>query len=111
MYTLEYLKSTGRASEHCYHKNVIDFYLLYKDNEKIFSEKIDWDDYCLLLEVDNLNKEISIKKSFLYTVKNPNSGCYCCHDLDYCSIKDDLILYIKEVKVMLEIQDYRIRIM
>lgn len=109
MYTLEYLKSTGRSSEHCYHKNVVDSYLLYKDNEKIFSEKLDWDDYCLLLEIDNLNKTISVKKSFCYTVKNPTSGYYCCSDLDYCSIKDDLILYIEEVKAMLDILDYKIK--
>ena len=72
MYTLEYIKSKGRASEHMYHKDIIDYYLLFKDNKKIFSEKLDWDDYCLLLEIDNL------------------------------------ILYIDEVKNMLDILDYKI---
>ena len=108
MYTLEYIKSKGRASEHMYHKDIIDYYLLLKENKKIFSEKLDWDDYCLLLEIDNLNKKISITKSFSYTVKHPDSGCYLCNNLDYCSIKDNLILYIDEVKNMLDILDYKI---
>ena len=31
MYSLEYLTSKGRAGESQFYKNIVDFYLLYKD--------------------------------------------------------------------------------
>ena len=109
MYTLEYIKSKGRASENLYHRDIIDYYLLLKDNKRVFSENPDWTGYCLALEIDNLNKEILIKKIFCVIVSDPMASCYSCSELDYCNMKDDLILYIEKVKVMLDILNYRIR--
>ena len=109
MYTLEYIKSKGRASEHMYHKDIIDYYLLLKDNKRVFSVNFEWQDYCLALEIDNLNKEIQIKKIFCFIASNPMASCYDARISDYCTIKDDLFAYIEEVKDMLDILDYRIR--
>jgi hypothetical protein len=110
MYTLEYIKSKSRASEHMYHKDIIDYYLLLKDNKRIFSEEQDWLDYCLALEIDNLNKEILIKKIFCFIASNPMASCYNARTSDYCTIQDDLFAYIEEVKDMLDILDYKIRV-
>lgn len=110
MYTLEYIKSEGRASEHMYHKDIIDYYLLLEDNKRIFSENYEWSDYCLALEIDNLNKEILIKRIFCYVVFNPMASCYDTRISDYWNIKDDLFAYIEEVKDMLDILDYKIRV-
>lgn len=110
MYTIEYLKSKGRSSEHMYHKDIVDYYLLLKDNERVFSEKEDWDEYCLVLEIDNLNKEIWIKKTYIFTINHPRTGYFSCTDLDYYTFKEELLAYIEEVKVILDILDYKIRI-
>ena len=110
MYTLEYIKSKGRASEHMYHKDIVDYYLLLKDNKRVFSEKQDWTDYCLALEIDNLNKEILIKKIFCFIASNPMASCYDTRISDYWTIKDDLFAYIEEVKDMLDILDYQTRV-
>ena len=110
MYTLEYIKSKGRASEHMYHKDIVDYYLLLKDNKGVFSEKQEWTDYCLALEIDNLNKEIQIKKIFLLIASNPLASCYDTRISDYWTIKDDLFAYIEEVKDMLDILDYKTRV-
>lgn len=109
MYTLEYIKSKGRASEHMYHKDIIDYYLLLKDNKRIFSENHEWTDYCLALEIDNLNKEILIKKIFCFIASNPTASCYDCRISDYWTIKEELFAYIEEVKVILDILDYKTR--
>lgn len=110
MYTLEYIKSKGRASEHMYHKDIVDYYLLFKDNKRVFSEKQDWTDYCLALEIDNLNKEILIKKIFCFIASNPTASCYDTNTSDYLTIKDNLFAYIEEVKNMLDILDYKTRV-
>lgn len=110
MYTLEFLISKGRASEHQFHHNIVDYYLLYKDNKRVFSEKQDWADYCLALEIDNLNKEILIKKIFCFIASNPMASCYDTRISDYWTIKDDLFAYIEEVKDMLDILDYKTRV-
>ena len=108
MYTLEYIKSKGRASRHMYHKDIIDYYLLLKDNKRVFSEEQDWSDYCLALEIDNLNNEILIKKIFCYIASNPMASCYNARISDYWTIKEELFAYIDEVKNMLDILDYKI---
>lgn len=116
MYSLEYLASKGRASEHQFHKNIVDYYLLYKDAKRVFSERQDWDCYCLMLEIDNLNKDISIKKTFTFTTLNSETkslgivSCYNCRDDDYCTIKEELIVYLEEVKIMLDLLEYKIRL-
>jgi hypothetical protein len=116
MYTLEYLASKGRASENEFHKNIVDYYLLYKDDKRVFSERQDWDCYCLMFEIDNLNKEISIKKTFVFTVSNSEIksfgivSSYNCRDDDYYTIKEELITYIEEVKIMLDILEYKTRL-
>lgn len=110
MYTLEYIKSKGRASEHVFHKDIVDYYLLLKDNKRVFSVNFEWKDYCLALEIDNLNKEILIKKIFCFIASNPIASCYDARFSDYCTIKDDLLAYIEEVKDMLDILDYKIRL-
>ena len=114
MYTLEYITSKGRASEYMYHKDIIDYYMIYKDNKRIFCENENWKDYCLLLEIDNLNKDISIKKQFAVFINNiaevATIGCYDCRDFDYMSIKDELLVYMDEIKNMLDILDYKIRL-
>ena len=110
MYTLEYIKSLGRASRHMYHKDIVDYYLLLKDNKRVFSEKQDWTDYCLALEIDNLNKEIQIKKIFCFIASNPMASCYDARISDYLNTKDDLFAYIEEVKDMLDILDYKTRV-
>lgn len=109
MYTLEYIRSKGRASEHMYHKDIVDYYLLLKDNEKVLSEEEDWDEYCLVLEIDNLNKEISIKKTYIFTINHPRTGYFSCTISDYCTFKEELFAYIEEVKDMLDILNYKIR--
>lgn len=110
MYTIEYIKSKGRASEHMYHKDIVDYYLLLKDNERVFSKKENWDKYCFVLEIDNLNKEILIKKTFTFIVNTPFMDRYSCTDSDYWNIKNELFAYIEEVKVILDILDYKIRV-
>ena len=110
MYTLEYIKSKGRASKHMFHKDIVDYYLLLKDNKRVFSENYEWADYCLALEIDNLNKEILIKKIFYFIASNPMASCYDSRISDYWTIKDDLFAYIEEVKDMLDILDYKTRI-
>ena len=118
MYTLEYLASKGRAGEHQFYKNIVDYYLLYKDTKRVFSEKQDWDCYCLMLEIDNFNKDISIKKTFVFTISNSENksvplgivNCYNCKDDDYYTIKEELIAYIEEVKIMLDILEYKTRL-
>ena len=109
MYTLEFLKSKGRASRHQFHHDIIDYYLLLKDNKRIFSENHEWADYCLALEIDNLNKDILIKKIFCFIASNPIASCYDARTSDYHTIEDDLFAYIEEVKCMLDILDYKIR--
>lgn len=110
MYTLEYIKSRGKANGRMYHKDIVDYYLLLKDNKRIFSEKQDWSDYCLALEIDNLNGEILIKKIFRCIASNPIESCYSTKISDYQNIKDDLFAYIEEVKDVLDILDYKIRV-
>lgn len=116
MYSLEYLTSKGRAGESQFYKNIVDFYLLYKDAKRVFSENKEWDCYCLMLEIDNLNKDISIKKTFAFVVTNPEVkefgaiSCYSCRDDDYYTTKEELIAYLKEVKIMLDIPEYIIRL-
>ncbi len=112
MFNLEFKQSRGCASEHQYHKDIVDIYMLYKDEQKIYSEKKDWTDYCLLLEINNLDKEIRLlKRFFAYSMDDIYKGCYQARREDIASIIDDLTIYIEEVKEMLEIQDYRTRIM
>lgn len=110
MYTLEYIKSKGRAGRHIYHKDIIDYYLLLKDNKRVFSENFEWSDHCLALEIDNLNKEILIKKIFCYIASNPMVSCYDTKISDYWNIKDDLFAYLEEVKIMLDIPEYKLRL-
>lgn len=110
MYTLEYIKSKGRASRHMYHKDIIDYYLLLKDNKRVFSEERYWSDHCLALEIDNLNKEILIKKIFCVAASSPMVSCYDAKISDYLIIKEELFAYIDEVKNMLDILDYKIRV-
>ena len=104
MYTLEFIFSKGRASEHLYHRDIVDYYLICKDGKRIYSEKPDWDDYCLVLEIDNLNKGIYIKKAFFILDR---MSCYDCRLSDYLSIRNELDDYIYNVQVMLDILDYR----
>lgn len=107
MYSLEYFASKGRASTHLYHRNIVDFYLILKDNKRVFSEKFEWTDYCLMLEVDNLNKRIYIKKSFFISSKQEVS-CYDCRTSDYWTIREELEVFINQMKEALEIIDYKI---
>ena len=110
MYTLEYIKSKGRASEHMFHKDIVDYYLLLKDNKRVFSENHEWADYCLALEIDNLNKEIQIKKIFCFIASNTMVICYDCRISDYWTIREELFEYIEEVKIILDILDYKTRV-
>ena len=105
MYKLEYIESAGCSSEYLYHKNVIDYYLLFKDNRRIYSEDKYWSDHCLALKIDNLNKEVFLKKAFISNVSN---SYYDCRISDCWTIRDDLFVYIEEVKAMLDILDYKI---
>ncbi len=107
MFNLEYKNSKGRASRYMYHKDIVDYYLLLNDDKRIFSERPDWTDYCLMIEIDNLNKDISIKKSFFISA-NQEISCYDCRFIDYKSIVNKLYLFLEEVKIMLDIEDYRI---
>jgi hypothetical protein len=106
VYTLEYLCSEGRASEHAFHHDVVDFYIIYKDGEKVFSEK--WEDYFLTLEIDNLNKTIYIKKVFF--IYNNRVSRYDCRLDDYVSFRDELASFIDNMQVALDILDYKVRI-
>ena len=44
MFSIEYKQSRGAASEYSWHENVIDMYILYRDNEKIYSIRPNWTD-------------------------------------------------------------------
>ena len=103
MYTLEYIMSKGRASEHLYHRDIVDFYFIHKNGKRIYSEKQDWSDYCLALEIDNLNKRIYVKKMFFILDR---ISCYDCRISDYWSIRDELDNYINNVQTLLDIRDY-----
>jgi hypothetical protein len=109
MYTLEYLYSKGRASRHVFHNDIVDFYTIYKDGYKVPSEQ--WNDYFLALEIDNLNKAIYIKKMFFISVADVIRGyCYDCSLDDYADFRDELASFIDNVKTMLDILDYKVRI-
>ena len=107
MYTLEYLYSKGRAGRHTFHPDIVDFYTIYKDGNKVSSEQ--WNDYFLALEIDNLNKAIYIKKMFLISVADIiRVHCYDCSLDDYASFRDELASFIDNVKTMLDILDYKV---
>ena len=109
MYTLEYLYSKGRAGRHVFHDNIVDIYIIYKDGEKIFSEK--WDDHFLALEIDNLNKTIYIKKIFFVSITDViRVHCYDCDLDDYTNFRNELASFIDNVQTMLDILDYKVRI-
>lgn len=109
MYTLEYLYSKGCADRHVFHNDIVDIYIIYKDGEKVSSE--DWPDYFLGLEIDNLNKTIYVKKLFLINIADAIRGYgYDCRLEDYISFKDELVSFIDDVQIMLDILDYKVRI-
>ena len=114
MFSIEYKQSAGCASEHQYHRNVVDLYILYKDDKKIYSEKPLFHDYYFIIEINNLDKEINmVKHGEIYDVIYNNDlerGTYAVRYEDCASIIDDLAIYIEEVKEMLNIQDYNIRL-
>lgn len=111
IFNLEYKQSRGCASEHQYHRDVVDIYIIYKDEQKIYSEKKDWNDYYLLLEINNLDREIRLlKRFFAYSLDDIYKGCYQVRCEDIVSIMDDLTIYIEEVKEMLDIQHYQIKL-
>jgi hypothetical protein len=105
VYSLEYLESTGRADRHAFHHNVVDYYMILKEDKALFSEQEAWTSYCLAFEIDNLNKRIGLKKMFILGRKKISS--YDCNSFDYDSIKDDLISFLCEVKEMLDIKEYK----
>lgn len=109
MYTLEYLYSKGRAGRHVFHDDIVDFYIIYKDGEKVSSEQ--WPDYFLGIEIDNLNKTIYVKKLFLINIADTiRIHCYDCRLEDYNSFRDELASFIDNVQTMLDILDYKVRI-
>ena len=109
MYTLEYLYSKGRAGRHVFHNDIVDLYTIYKDGKKVISEQ--WNDYFLALEIDNLNKAIYVKKLFLISIDDVVRGyCYDCRLEDYANFRDELINFIDDVQIMLDILDYKVRI-
>jgi hypothetical protein len=109
MYTLEYLYSKGRAGRHTFYDDIVDIYTIYKDGYKVPSEQ--WPDYFLALEIDNLNKAIYIKKMFFISVADVIRGyCYDCSLDDYADFRDELASFIDNVKTMLDILDYKVRI-
>ena len=109
MYTLEYLYSKGRAGRHVFHDDIVDFYIIYKDGEKVSSEQ--WPDYFLGIEIDNLNKTIYVKKLFLINIADTiRVHCYDCRLEDYNSFRDELASFIDNVQTMLDILDYKVRI-
>ena len=112
MYSIEFKQSRGCLTETYYARDVIDMYILYKDGQKIFSEKEDWEDYYLVLSIDNHHKEIWIsKKAACYDIISNDfyKGFYSTSENDYDSIKHDIYKYITDVTIMLDIQDYKIK--
>ena len=113
MYTIEFKQSRGCTSMHQFHHDVVDMYILYKDGQKIFSEKPDWEDYYLVLSVDNYHKEVWISKKGVFYDFIPNDfykGFYSVSEVDYESIKHDIFNYMIELTEMLDIQDYSIKL-
>lgn len=109
MYTLEYLYSKGCAGRHVFYDDIVDFYIIYKDGEKVSSEQ--WPDYFLGIEIDNLNKTIYVKKLFLINIADTiRVHCYDCRLEDYNSFRDELASFIDNVQTMLDILDYKVRI-
>ncbi len=111
MFNLEYKQSRGCASEHQFHHNIVDMYILYKNGHKVFSERADWHDYYFILEINNLDKEIRLLKRAIYHYdSNFYKGCYAIKYEDCVSIIDDLTIYINSMKEMLDIQDYKMKL-
>lgn len=110
MYTLEYLYSKGRADRHIFYDDIVDLYTIYKDGEKVASEH--WPDYFLALEIDNLNKTIYVKKMFFVSITDViRIHCYDCRLEDYNSFRNELVNFIYDVQTMLDILDYKIRLL
>lgn len=112
MFSLEFKQSRGCLTETYYARDVIDMYTLFKDGQRIFSEKPDWEDYYLVLNIDNHHKEIWISKKatvYDFVTNDFYKGFYSTSENDYNSIKDDIYKYIIEIKEMLDIQDYKIK--
>ena len=113
MYSLEYKNSTGCASEHSYYHNIVDLYTLYKDNHKVFSENPKWSDYYVVVEINNLEKEIRLLKhgGFYDTFHDDLTiGSYVLRYEDCSSYLIELLSYINEVKQMLDIDNYNVRL-
>ena len=113
MFNLEFKQSRGTITETFYARDVIDMYIIYKDEQKIFSEIPGWEDHYFVLSIDNYHKEIWISKKGVFYDYLPDDfykGFHSVSDDDYGSIKNDIYNYIIEVKEMLDIQDYRIRL-
>lgn len=114
MFSIEYKQSRGAASEYSWYENVIDMYILYRDNEKIYSIRPNWTDYYFLIEINNLDEEITIlKHGEIYDKKFEclDVGLYSVDNRDYSELDKQMILdYIQDIKIMLDIQNYYVRI-
>ena len=109
MYHIEYNNSKGGADEHDWHEDVVDLYILYKDNKKIFSEKPGWGDYYVVMEINNLEKEISfLKHGAFYDTwhEDLSVGSYELTREDCSSYFEELLNYIYEVRQILDIENY-----
>ena len=62
-------------------------------------------------EIDNLNKTIYVKKLFLISIADTTRGyCYDCRLEDYVSFRNELVSFIDNVQIMLDILDYKVSI-
>ena len=113
MFSIEFKQSRGCLTETYFARDVIDMYILYKDGEKIFSERPDWEDHYLVVSVDNYHKEVWISKKgrfYDFLLDDFYKGFYSTSDRDYESIKNDIYKYMIDLTIMLDIQDYTIKL-
>lgn len=113
MYHIEYNNSKGSADIYHWYEDVVDLYILYKDNKKVFSEKSGWGDYYIIIEINNLEKEISFLKhgaSYDTWHEDLSVGSYVLTHEDYSSDFEELLNYIYEVRQILDIEHYNIRL-
>ena len=114
MFSIEFKQSRGCITETYYARDVIDMYILYKDGQKIFSEREGWEDYYFIVNIDNYYGEIQIlKRASCYDCITDDyyRGCYATRRIDYASTERDLYDYLVEISEMLDIQNYKIKML
>lgn len=114
MFSIEYKQSIGCAGMHNWHKDAVDLYILYKDNEKIYSPRRDWEGYYFIIQINHSDREITMtKRGDIYDIIFNNDyerGRYAIRLEDCEFFIDDLLIYIEELKELLNIQEYRVRL-